>query len=487
MQKELVKTGLPLTQTHDDCRWNLRCGGRGLCNACRVTLLRGVFRVGDTIINANTIPATANACQTTLLSDTGLIDIPADALLADHGAIATRWIGRPLPPATGDAIAVDLGTTTVAAVLLRDGTPVADASVFNAQARFGDNVISRIAAANTPEKRRQLQDAAIESITACLRELPPSTPNRIAVAGNTVMTSLLWNVDPTPIGVSPFTPLVRHFSPLTAADLRLPCPPQTPVFAVPSIAAYVGGDLTAGLYETDLQPGEMLVDLGTNCEMILNTGSQLLCTAAAAGPAFEGAGIACGRRATPGAIDHFRANFQFSTIGNLPPDGLCGSAMVDLLAVGHQEEWLSDFGRLDLDVIAPRLRRLGNLNALEIAPDVLLTEQDIEQLLKAKAAVAAGVQSLLDYANLTLTDLKRIHLAGGFANFLDLPNAVAIGMLPDCPVSIVGNTSLAGASALALDEHLLPTLDTLADTPREIPLNTISTFQDNYIEALLLP
>ena len=257
---------------------------------------------------------------------------------------------------------------------------------------------------------------------------------------------------------------------------------------MPSISAYVGGDLTAGLYETELQPGEALVDIGTNCEIILRTASgEHVCTAAAAGPAFEGAGIACGRRAVPGAIDHILPGWKFTTIGNEQPNGLCGSAMLDFMAVGNQEGWLSSFGRLEKDEIADRIRDIDGITAAEIAPNVTLTEKDLEQLLKAKAAVFAGIQSLLESQNMSFSDLKKLHLAGGFAKYMDLKSAVAIGMLPDVPFNIVGNTSLAGASRLAAAPSMMDEFIRLSDQPREIPLNDIPSFEDNYIDALMLP
>ena len=161
--------------------------------------------------------------------------------------------------------------------------------------------------------------------------------------------------------------------------------------------------------------------------------------------------------------------------------------MLDFLAVGNQEGWLSSFGRLEKDAIADRIRDIDGITAAEIAPNVMLSEKDLEQLLKAKAAVFAGIQSLLESQHMTFSDLQKLHLAGGFAKYMDLKSAVAIGMLPDVPFNIVGNTSLAGASRLASAPSMIDEFIRLSDLPREIPLNDIPSFEDNYIDALMLP
>ena len=493
MRKQIFKTDQPLTATSPDDHacWNLRCGGRGICSACRVTLLQGIFNVaGKTVDVRPGIPLQANACQTTLLSDTGLIDIPDSAMLDQSGNIANEWKSIPLPDNESPVIAVDMGTTTVVAARIEHGIVTRTASTFNLQGQYGDNVISRITHSGTPEGLAQLQKAAVQTIDSLLSQwLDNDEIKNLGLAGNTTMTCLLWGVECTSIGVSPFTPPLRQFPIRTSSQLGISAlPPDTPVHAMPSISAYVGGDLTAGLHETQLQPGEALVDIGTNCEIILCTPSgEYVCTAAAAGPAFEGAGIACGRRAVPGAIDHIMPEWRFTTSANQSPNGLCGSAMLDFLAVGNQEGWLSSFGRLETDAIADRIRDIDGCKAAEIAPNVTLSERDLEQLLKAKAAVFAGIQSLLESQNMAFSDLKRLRLAGGFAKYMNLRSAVAIGMLPDVPFDIVGNTSLAGAARLAAAPSMMDEFIRLSDLPREIPLNDIPSFEDNYIDALMLP
>lgn len=454
------------------CPLDLRCGGNGTCGRCRVKLCSGEWEVDGRPLS---VPAEANACRTRLVSPRGEVDVPERSMAATRGQVATAWRGQPLPDSDETVIAIDLGTTTVAAAKLHGREIVREASCFNSQSRFGDNVITRINhAGSSPEALGELRRAAADSINELLIQLDPSDAVRIAVAGNTVMSCLFHGIDPSSIGVMPFTPPCRVFPVRSAAELGLRAG-EIPVLTVPAIAGYVGGDLTAGLFETRLKPGELLVDIGTNCEIILRSEEGFFCTAAAAGPAFEGAGIHCGCRAVPGAVDHYFGNGSFSVIGQgVAPVGLCGSAMIDFLAVERRLGHLNEFGRIQPPA-----------DSFEAAPGVSINEWEIEQLLKAKAAVCAGIQTLSRHCGIAV---RKIYLAGGFARYLDLGNAVGCGLLPGgCELEAVGNTSLGGAARLALDPGVAAELEILIDLPREIPLNLLPEFEDNYIDGLLLP
>ncbi len=453
---------------------DLRCGGHGSCNRCRVQLLSGVFQTGTETIEVQEAPVWARACETRLLSKQGMVSVPEAARAVRNGRVLADWEGAGYAKRPETVVAVDIGTTTIAGAKIRNGEVIGRASTFNRQSRFGDNVIARINhASGSAGNLEELRRAVLESIGEVLAALGAGDAERIAVAGNTVMCSLFHGIDPTPIGVMPFEPLVRKFPVVSAAAAGLPLRADVLAWTVPAISGFVGGDLTAGLAEVALQPGEMLVDIGTNCEMIFRTGDALYCTAAAAGPAFEGAGIACGSRAVPGAMDRYYGIGRYSVLGDGAPKGICGSAMVDFLAVERRNERLNEFGRFQ-----PAAARV------EPAPGIWLTERDVEQLLKAKAAVFAGIRTLSSHCGMKVT---RIHLAGGFARYLALENAVAIGMLPDCEFHVVGNTSLAGALRLAVEPERLPELELLSDKPIDLPLNVLEGFEDNFIDALLLP
>lgn len=461
LAEQLAAAGYPL---------DLRCGGNGTCGRCRVRLRSGEWETDGRPVS---VPAEVNACRTRLAGPEGEVEIPERSLAVRQGKVAAAWRIRLLPESRESVIAVDLGTTTVAAVKLCNGEIVREATCFNRQSRFGDNVITRINHAGTsPGALEELRMAAVESVNELLDRLEPDGAARIALAGNTVMSCLFHGIDPSPIGVMPFTPPCRIFPVRGAAELGLRAG-DIPVLTVPAIAGYVGGDLTAGLLETPLRPGELLVDIGTNCEIILQTEQGMFCTAAAAGPAFEGAGIHCGSRAVPGAIDHYFGRNSCSVIGGAAPAGLCGSAMIDFLAVERRLGHLNEFGRIQPPA-----------DCFEAAPGVTIYEWEIEQLLKAKAAVRAGIATLAAYCR---TPVKKLFLAGGFARYLDFGNAVACGMLPDCELEAVGNTSLGGAAQLAVQPGLAAELERLIGLPKDIPLNLLDEFEDNYIDGLLLP
>lgn len=448
---------------------DLRCGGRGVCGRCRVQLLSGAWQTDRR-------PALdqewVRACHTVLSGDRGEVEVPESSLAPGRGRVAAEWkstIALPVSPLP--VIAVDLGTTTVAAVKIVGGRVVGRASRFNRQSRYGDNVLTRICHAATD--LQGVRSAALETIAEVVAELDSDGVSRIAVAGNTVMSLILHGIDPTAVGEAPFVPPVRRFPVCPAASLGLNCDAQ--VVTVPAISGFVGGDLVAGLGEVRLREGEMLVDLGTNCEMVFHSGRGWFCTSAAAGPAFEGSGISCGSRAVRGAIDHYRGPGEFSRIagGTGDPPGVCGSALIDFLAVERREGRLNEFGRL-----------VPSAPSREIGAGLRISEADIEALLKAKAAVSAGVMTLENYCGETC---RRIYLAGGFASFVDLERAREIGMLPDRECEVVGNTSLGGAARLAVQPEYMAELERISDLPREVPLNEMPEFEMNYIDALLLP
>jgi uncharacterized 2Fe-2S/4Fe-4S cluster protein (DUF4445 family) len=483
------RCGQPLTQAISPpppYTWDLRCAGRGSCGRCRITLLAGRYLVGGQEVLV-TAPSSALACQTMLLSEEGLVEIPSSALCVPHGQIHALWEGPPLPQRDETVVAVDLGTTSIAAVKIQRGRVLASASCYNQQSRFGDNVVSRISQAADPATLLAMQQAAAASINELLVELGAQDLQRLAIAGNTVMCSLLWGIDPTPIGVMPFTPPVRVFPIRRAEELGLALPEATPIHALPAIAGYVGGDITAGVQQCQLAPYEMLIDIGTNCEIVLRTEEGFFCTAAAAGPAFEGAAIACGSRAIAGAIDHVRPDWSYSVIGGGAATGLCGSAMIDVLYVGQQAGWLNNCGRLQPETLGERYREEGGLRWVDIAPGIALSEADIEQLLKAKAAVYAGIKALLEYCHCPLERMQRIVLAGGFARYLNIEHAIAIAMLPQAPMQCVGNSSLAGAARLAVEPGTMDELLAIIVQPKDVPLNAIDSFEDHYIDALFLP
>lgn len=441
---------------------DMRCGGQGKCGRCRVKLVSGEWLCNGEPASP---PALVPACRTRLVGGRGIVEVP------EAGEKTPAGMPEFTPPVTcapGAVIAVDLGTTTIAAVKMIDGKGVATAGSFNGQMRYGDNVVARIAHAGRRNGLAELQAACLKSLRQLLDDLDTSGVDRIAVAGNTVMCSLLHGVDPASIGFYPFR------APKLSFPSRRDLLPPFEVLTLPCISGYLGGDITAGLYAAKLAPGEMLVDLGTNCEIVFNTGNGCFGTSAAAGPAFEGAGLRCGMRAEPGAIEHFFRGGGYSVIGGGAARGICGSAYVDYLAGQRAAGRLNEFGRFSDPVEKHR----------EIAPGVVIGEDDIEQLLKAKAAINAGITALEAHCGITASKLV---LAGGFACGLDIDNAVAIGMLPaGREIVRIGNASLTGAAALAADPSLMSEFTRISRLPKELPLAALPDFESRFVNALLL-
>ncbi len=507
---------------------NTRCGQRGLCRGCEVEL-----RSGTASVDGNTIaaPATIKACRARLEHDATLF-VPARSRIehrpqvGETFEIAVPYAHQPLFPFVSGqrdtAFAVDVGTTTVVVLLvdLVTGEVLSRAGGFNEQIRFGDNVITRIEAARDPKNLAALQHAIVTEtiqpllLKAC--ERARRGPERIAggaIAGNTTMLHLLVGADPTPLGVAPFTPRFITGRQVQASEINLIAnglAPETPLQLLPGIAAYIGADITAGVFASGMVFDErpsLLVDIGTNGEIVLQADGKLFGCATAAGPAFEGCGLRCGTRARDGAVSdlNLRLNpfaLETEVIGNVPlarANGLCGSAYVDFLATARSAGLLGVNGRFDLPVwdalpaenrFLHEGRRAFRLVARNGADDLRVSEVDVALLLQAKAAIGAGIEVLLATASVRAAELGRVYLAGGFGMHLNVAHAIAIGLLPgfrEEQVRVVGNTSLAGALLALVDRTTLAEMESLREQVQVIELNLADGFEDRYIEHLMLP
>ncbi len=503
---------------------NTRCGQRGLCRGCEIVLEHGSLMIGDVEIPA---PAIVRACRARLHCPV-TIAIPTRSRIehkpqvGETFEIAVPCAHDPLFPVLGfrdTAFAVDIGTTTVVVLLvdLTNGNVLSRAGGFNAQIRFGDNVLTRIDTARTPQAIAAMQQAVVcETLAPLLLqacERAERDLSRIAggtIAGNTTMLHLLVGEDPTSLGIAPFTAQFLAGKSLTAAEIHLTAEGlalDTPLRLLPSIAGYIGADITAGVYATgmvyDAEPS-LLVDIGTNGEIVLQHKGSLTACATAAGPAFEGCGLRCGTRAREGAvsdlsitIDPFEIRTQ--TIGKNPlarASGICGSAYIDFLATARACGLLGYAGRFDSAVWAtlPETSRLtddGEL-ALSLAGpgSPRISEVDVALLLQAKAAIGAGIETLLETAGISASEISRVYLAGGFGMHLNIANAIAIGLLPGFTpeqVRVVGNTSLAGALLALIDRTTLDEMEALRAQVEVIELNLAEGFEDRYVDHLMLP
>lgn len=422
----------------------------------------------------------------------------------------------------GFALAVDLGTTTLVAALveLASGEERAVTSRLNPQTACGDDVLSRILYAQRPGGLEELRQRIASAVDQMIGELASETAidrqaiYTAAVSGNTTMQQLFCGVDPRYLGQVPFVPATSEALHVPAAALGLRIHPRGRVYVLPVIGGFVGGDTVAGILSTRLTASPrptLLVDIGTNGEIVVWTGQRLLAASTAAGPAFEGARISQGMRASVGAIEKVvlrDGDLHLNVIGNTPPVGLCGSALIDAAAELLRAGVLTPEGRLltndQLPAHTPpplrrRLRADNGKPAVVLAWEsdsghgraVTLTQRDLRELQLASGAIRAGIAILLKRAGLSPADLDSVLLAGGFGNFIRRSNAQRIGLLPgEVPrqrIRFLGNTSLAGARWTALSLAARQQAERLARQTEHVDLSGDPEFHAVFALSMIFP
>ena len=412
------------------------------------------------------------------------------------------------------ALAVDIGTTTVWVQLLdlAQGEIIGHAADYNAQLSYGDDVITRILYSQKEQGLQKLQKSAAATINQVMHrllkrhKLSVDEISHITVAGNTTMTHLFYGIDPKYIRLAPYTPAVCHLPPVRAPDLGLEVPEHVFIYSVSSVSSYVGGDIVAGVLGSGIYKEPKLtlyIDIGTNGEIVIGNQQWLACAACSAGPAFEGGGIRHGMRATSGAIEDASINPDtyepmIITIDMVKPKGICGSGLINILAALMEADLISPNGKFRDDLATPRIRMgdSGREYVLAMAPDtqtgqdIALSEADIDNLMRAKGAMFAGYLTLLENVGLRLQDIEQVILAGAFGNFINIDNAILIGLLPDLPreqFQFVGNGSLMGATLLAFSRELLEEERRVADMMTNFELSETPGYMNQYIAALFLP
>lgn len=420
------------------------------------------------------------------------------------------------------AVALDLGTTTLGAMLLdvATGQQRAMASRTNPQVALGDDVLSRILhARERPEGLHELHRAVVEAIDEMIGELCEESGVRrdriykMTVSGNTTMQQLFCRIDTSSLGAVPFVPVAARRIMLSAAKLGITIHPRGRVYVMPVIGGFVGGDTVSGILATGLVENDdptLLVDIGTNGEIVLFAGDRLTAASTAAGPAFEGARISQGMRAATGAVEKvlFDQRLHLQVVGNVAPVGLCGSALVDLAAELLRHGVLTAEGRLlSKDKLPKRVpsdlsrRIVAHKKGLafvlaeesETAGDrpILVTQRDFRELQLATGAIRAGVTILLKRAGVKPEELDRVLIAGGFGNFIRRSNAQRIGLLPPgIPrnrIRYQGNTSLAGARLAALSRTARVQAEQLARRTEHVDLSSDPNFQTVFADAMIFP
>jgi uncharacterized 2Fe-2S/4Fe-4S cluster protein (DUF4445 family) len=418
------------------------CGGNGTCGKCKVFIKS---------------EGSVTSCLYPVDEDIDII-LPdqreANILVEQHA----YTVQLPFYPGNSaelsyypHGVAIDIGTTTVVLYLVNlvTGGILETRSIVNPQVKYGADVISRINyTALTTDGLITLQREILDAINLQLEHfvkilgITKDEIIKITITGNTTMLHLLLNVDPLPIALAPFKPAFLEEQNLFGEDLKLNCHSRASIKILPSIAAYVGADIVAGI--ASVKPSKefqkiLFMDIGTNGELALITPEKIWCCATAAGPAFEGANISCGMSAVEGAISSFGAN-GYSVIGNCEPVGLCGSGLIDVVAWLIDQKLVQSDGLLNEDFVVAK----GSIGQKEI----MLTQKDIREVQLAKSAIRAGINVLMKKAGLTFDEIDVLFLAGGFGNYVDKTSAITIGMIPAelrNRIISIGNSSGTGA------------------------------------------
>jgi uncharacterized 2Fe-2S/4Fe-4S cluster protein (DUF4445 family) len=434
------------------------------------------------------------ACRISVESDLRLeLQQWEAAILADDSVFA-------FTPQEGWGIAIDLGTTTLAAQLcdLHTGHVLAVRTTLNAQARHGADIMSRVEFAVTGQGQQILERIIREQIGGLVQELvaaastaesiaahgPPAPVQDIVLVGNTVMHHLFCGIDLEPLAHFPFQSQAPGLHNFSAAQLGWSFEENPNVRFLPCLGGFVGSDILAGILATKLHESDSLaalIDLGTNGEIVVGNRDRLLCASTAAGPAFEGARISMGMRAATGAISEVRVaegELSCKILGQVQPRGICGSGLVDAVAAGL------DLGRIKSS------GRLAQGDSLPLAAPVSLRQQDIRELQLAKGAIAAGLRILLKQWGATLDDVTRVYLAGAFGNYINLASARRIGLLtfPPEKIQTAGNTALLGAklALFGLHEHDC-TFPEILEKTTHVSLNEDAEFQETFVEEMGFP
>ncbi len=421
---------------------------------------------------------------------------------------AGNWIKR------NYGLVFDIGTTTVYGQIcdLANGKIMAEKGEYNSQIAYGEDVISRMIQAERPGGLQLMGETVCATVNSAITAmLKKSAINReeissITVAGNTTMTHLLLGLETDNIRRAPYVPVTTFLPPMRAADLGIDLADHAVSLVFPSVSSYVGGDIVAGVMGSGMYRDPeitLFLDIGTNAEIVIGNRDWLACAACSAGPAFEGGGITCGMRAANGAICDFDLNSATLepmniTIGNKPVAGICGSGLLMIVANLFRNKIIDPDGRFNRETDSPRLRRSDNGFEFVLAfkdetgtdHDVVINEIDINNFMRAKAAIFAGVTTLLAQVGLGAGDLERVILAGAFGSFIDLDAAMTVGILPPLPaekIMYVGNGPLMGGRMNELSNHIRLEVLEVVNRMTSFELSEVTEFKDNYLAALFLP
>lgn len=448
------------------------CGGRGTCGKCKV-LVDGVeelsckYRITKDIVVE--LPE-----REEIVSEVG--GLPTDA--KDRGTAFAVPGNADTSNVQDECLVLDIGTTTLALALvsLKEKKPVCVLTRTNPQRRFGADVISRIEYSNK-NSVKELQRVLTEEINRMIEELGVKRIHRLYASGNTTMLHIFLGESCETLGVAPYRPVFLERREVTGKSVNIPAVGE--IVTLPSVATFVGADVVAGMNYVGLPPEgkyHLLIDLGTNAEIVLYSGKEALCTAAAAGPCFEGANISCGMSATAGAISAFsfdsEGNPEIVTIGGKEPKGLCGTGLVDVMAALLRAGVIDETGYMEEE-------------QYPLAENVFLSQDDIRQFQLAKSAVYAAILSLMQKQGVSAEDIEGMYISGGFSAKLNIDHAVEVGLLPGelkekCIA--VGNSGLLGSVCYALGQN---DLSAYTENTVYVDLAASAVFSDLFVQNMM--
>jgi len=409
--------------------------------------------------------------------------------------------------------AVDLGTTTVVVFLrnLAGGEVAGVASNYNLQISCGEDILSRVnyARKNGLEK---LQALAAESINATITDAANNAGidrddiYEVVVAGNTIMTHILMGIDPAYMIEEPYVPVVRRYLTSAASRAGLEVEENAGLFVFPAVSDFIGGDIVADILASGMAEQDeisLLIDIGTNFEVVLGNRDWMFSCAGAAGPALEGGEVLFGMRANPGAIEQISLDLvdltpAYRTINHQKPRGICGSGLIDLLAELLRACVIDRTGRINTDIPHPRIRSGAHFpefvvawkDETDIGKDIVITENDIKNLIMSKASILAACSTLMNEAGITRNEIAHIYFSGAFGNYINKENAVIIGLIPEVPqerIENIGNGAIEGANIALVNRRKRKLLDEIAKKIAYIELNAEPSFMDEYTGSTFLP
>lgn len=410
--------------------------------------------------------------------------------------------------------AVDIGTTTVTVYLvdLISGEVIETAADYNGQIKRGEDVISRIVYASKGNGLVELQTLVAETInklvqrTAMRRKIEPKEIYKMAVVGNSTMMHIFLGLPPEQIRLTPYITTVNHPPQVLAEELNLNINPQASVDCLPGVASFMGADITAGVLSSGTSATDkvtLFLDIGTNGEMVMGTNEWLVSCACSAGPAFEGAGVYDGMRATTGAIEETWINAKtyeptIRVIGGGKPRGLCGSGLISLIAEMFITGVTDKAGNVNLALPTQRVRTgdhgpeyvIAWAGETETGKDIVITKPDIDNLLRAKAAIYAGYVMLAHSVGMTMNDVEQMLIGGSFGQYLNIEKAIEMGLLPDLPwdrFKFLGNTAARGAYMALLRRDAREEIAAIAKKMTYIELAADNAFTEQFMAALFLP